>query len=161
MIWPFPMESIHPMVVHFPIALLLTAVGLDLAALIAKRPAWHRVALWNLSLGTLAAGAAVWTGLRAEEAAKHTFEIHQVMMQHERLGITTLILGVMAASYRVMRRDQLTTRGRLATLAIMLAMTGTLLYGAHLGGRMVFEFGVGGTFGIGEEHSNTEPHHHD
>ena len=32
------MESLHPLVVHFPIALLLSAVGLDLAALALKRP---------------------------------------------------------------------------------------------------------------------------
>ena len=60
--WPFPMESAHPLVVHFPIALLLTAVLLDLAALVLRRPGLHRIALWNLSLGALGAGIAVLTG---------------------------------------------------------------------------------------------------
>lgn len=142
-----PMESVHPLVVHFPIALLLTAILLDLAALALRRPALHRVALWNLALGTLGAAAAVWTGLRAAEIAKHTFAIHQVMELHRKLGIATLILGGFAVAWRLVVRDRLSRPWRVATLFIMLAMTGTLIYGAHLGGRLVYEFGVGGTFG--------------
>ena len=145
--WPFPMESVHPMVVHFPIALLLAAVGLDLAALGLKRPGLHRVALWNLALGTLGAGLAVATGLQAEDVAKHSFEIWQVIALHKRLGISTLILGLMTVSWRLAKRDRLTSRARILTTLAMLAMTMTLAYGAYLGGRLVYEFGVGGRFG--------------
>ena len=142
------MQSLHPLVVHFPIALLLTGAGLELLAWIFKRPGLRTVALWNLSLGTLAAGAAVWTGLRAEDVAKHSFEIWQVLELHERLGISTLILGVMVVSWRLARRDQLSDRARFLTRVLMLAMVGTLICGAYLGGRLVYEFGVGGTFGV-------------
>ena len=139
------------MVVHFPIALLLTGVGVDLAALALRRPGWHRVALWNLALGTAAAGLAVGTGLRAEAVAKHSFEIWQVMALHERLGITTLILGLLSVSWRLAKRDELTRRARLLTIVVSLVMIGTLAWGAHLGGRLVYEFGVGGLFGhVGE-----------
>ena len=145
--WPFPMESIHPMVVHFPIALLLTALFVDGLALILKRPTLHRVALWNLSLGTLGAGVAVLTGLQAEDVAKHSFEIWQIMQLHKRLGITTLILGMMVTSWRWSKRDQLSQRARLLTVVGMLVMASTISLGAYLGGRMVYEFGVGGSFG--------------
>ena len=139
------------MVVHFPIALLLTGVGVDLAARALRRPVWHRVALWNLALGTAAAGLAVGTGLRAEAVAKHSFEIWQVMALHERLGITTLILGLLSVSWRLAKRDELTRRARLLTIVVSLVMIGTLAWGAHLGGRLVYEFGVGGLFGhVGE-----------
>ena len=69
------MNNIHPMVVHFPIALLLSAWLLDVLALITKRPRLHQFALCHLMLGVLGAGAAVLTGLQAEEMAKHSFEI--------------------------------------------------------------------------------------
>ena len=141
------MESLHPLIVHFPIALLLTSVGLDLAGLILCRSGLHRIALWNLALGTLGAGAAVLTGLQAEDMAKHSFEIWRIMQLHERLGISTLILGLMGTGYRLARRDALSARARLFTLLLALAMTGTLSFGAYLGGRMVYEFGVGGSFG--------------
>jgi len=145
--WPFPMESVHPMVVHFPIALVMTALLLDGSALILKRPQLHRVALWNLSLGTLGAGAAVWTGYRAAEIAKHSFEIHQVMELHRKLGVATLILGGLLVVARLWSRDRLGSRARGVALFLAAVMVGSLAYGAHLGGRLVYEFGVGGPFG--------------
>jgi len=141
------MESAHPLVVHFPIALLLAAVLIDLLALALRRPALHRIALWNLALGTLGAAAAVWTGLRAEGVAKHTFAIHQVMELHQKLGVATVLLGALVAAWRLWTRDRLGAHGRMLTLVLMVIMSGTLAYGAHLGGRLVYEFGVGGTFG--------------
>lgn len=141
------MESVHPLVIHFPIALLLTALLLDALALVFKRPQLHRVALWNLLLGTLGAGLAVWTGTRAAEIAKHSMEIHQVMELHRKLGIATLVLGVLIVGRRFLKRDRLATRERILTLLVMLAMAGTLGFGAHLGGRLVYEFGVGGSYG--------------
>ena len=141
------MESVHPLIVHFPIALLLTALVLDLLAVARKRPAWHRIALWNLALGTLGAAAAVATGLQAEDVAKHSFEIWQIIELHKRLGITTLILGMMVAGWRLAHRDQLTPRARFLTLAATVIMASTLSIGGYLGGRLVYEFGVGGSFG--------------
>ncbi len=141
------MESLHPLIVHFPIALLLTAVFIDLSALVFKRPGWHRVGLWNLTLGTCAAGVAVLTGLQAEDVAKHSFEVWQVLALHKRLGLSTLILGLMGVACRLRRRDRLNRRERLATLVLAAIMTGTLTWGAYLGGRLVYEFGVGGRFG--------------
>ena len=160
MSWPFPQESAHPLVVHFPIALLLTAVGLDLLALILKRQHLYGVALWNLALGTLGAGVAVWTGDQASDIAKHSFEIYQVMELHRKLGIATLILGSLAVVWRLWRRDQLGCWARRLALLMMLGMTGTLAYGAHLGGRLVYEFGVGGAFGRSDAASPHERRHH-
>ncbi len=149
-----PMESVHPLIVHFPIALLLTAFWLDVAAVVLRRDTLHRVSFWNLALGVLGAGAAVLSGLRAEEIAKHSFEIHEVIELHERMGIITLILGLMWLGWRIMKRDRLGPAARLASLALGAAMVSTLTVGAYLGGRLVYEFGVGGTFGQPANTSN-------
>lgn len=141
------MESLHPLIVHFPIALLLSALACDILALVLRREALHRVGLWNLALGTLGAGAAVWTGLQAEEVAKHSFEIFQVMDRHERLGQITLGLAVVTLGWRLWRRDRFALPARLGVLLLMTLMAASLAYGAHLGGRLVYEFGVGGSFG--------------
>lgn len=141
------MQTMHPLFVHFPIALILSALALDLLALALKRPAIHRIALWNLSLGALAAGAAVITGRIAEESAKRSFEIERVLERHERLAYVTLILALLISGWRLLKRDQLTPRLRLLTILGMLALAASLGAGAFLGGRMVYEFGVGGSFG--------------
>jgi uncharacterized membrane protein len=142
------MESIHPLFVHFPIALLLTAAGLDVLAVLLRRSAIHQIALWNLALGSLAAGVAVWTGLQAAEIAKHGFEIHKVMEKHEQLGIAAAVLAGVAALARILLRHRTYGWVRGASLAIMLGLAGLVIYTAHLGGRLVYEFGVGGTFAV-------------
>ena len=140
------METVHPLIVHFPIALLLTSAGLDLAAVALRRPTLHRIALWNLVLGTLGAGAAVWTGLRAEEVAKHSFEIWRIITLHKRLGFCTLILGLMGGGARLITRDRLSPTARGGTMLLAVLMATTLTWGAYLGGRLVYECGVGGSF---------------
>ncbi|MBI4355164.1 MAG: DUF2231 domain-containing protein [Candidatus Omnitrophica bacterium] len=137
------MQSIHPLVVHFPIALLLAAVGLEMVAMAAKRPGLHTISLWNLWLGTLGAAAAVLTGWQAEELASHSMAIHEVMAWHERLGLTTLGLAACITAVRLWRRDQCSARLRTATLVMLALLTVSVAVGAHLGGRLVYEFGVG------------------
>ena len=141
------MESLHPLIVHFPIALLLTSVGLDSAALLLRRPGWHRIALWNLVLGTFGAGGAVLSGLHAEEMAKHSFEIWKLITLHERLGFCTLSLGIVGSVVRLLMRDRLGSLARAVTMFLALAMVTTISWGAFLGGRLVYELGVGGSFG--------------
>ena len=156
--WPFSLESIHPVIVHFPIALLLTAVMLDLVAMIGAWPTLHRAALWNLALGAVAAGLAVWTGLEAEEAAKGPDAIYTIIGLHEKLGISTLVLSAVLLGWRLIKLDRLTRRARLLTLPLMLAMVGTVTFGAYLGGRLFYEFGVGSRLGLSQAGSmNVSP----
>ena len=140
------MQAIHPLLVHFPIALLLTATLLDVAALLLKRPQLHRVSLWNLCLGSIAAALTVLSGRAAAEVAKHSFEIWQVMERHEHLGYITLTLSLLLCAWRLWKRDLLSTKTRLVVILLSLLMTASLALGAHLGGRLVYEFGVGGVF---------------
>lgn len=144
------MESLHPMTVHFPVALLLAAFAVETLALLwpgRPHPAWHRVSLWNLCLGAAGAGAAVTTGRLAEAAAKHSFEIYEIMELHERLGFAVLWLAAGVAGLRLLSRDRLGRIGRWAAWGALAAACGIMAYGAHLGGRLVYEFGVGGSYG--------------
>ncbi|MCM8812173.1 MAG: DUF2231 domain-containing protein [Candidatus Omnitrophica bacterium] len=141
------MENLHPVFVHFPVALLLTSCGIEAAALALKRSAWHRVSIWNLALGTIGAAAAVVTGRMAQETAKHTFEIHQVMSLHEKLGYVVLGLCSAVLAWRLLRKDRLKTAYRWLAWGLLLAACGVMVFSAHLGGRLVYEFGVGGIYG--------------
>ncbi len=155
------MENFHPLTVHFPIALLMAALLIETLALAFKKSTWHRIALWNLALGTLGAAVAVLTGRQAAATAKHSFEIHQIMILHERLGYAVLALAVVTVGWRLLKRDALSRRGRWVTWGLLGLACGILAFSAHLGGRMVYEFGVGGSYGrsggiVVEEH----PHVH-
>ncbi len=60
--------NIHPMIVHFPIVLLIIAVLFDTAGLILKKFTWlQKSALLLYLLGTIAAGVAFLTGRAASD----------------------------------------------------------------------------------------------
>ena len=141
------MESLHPMVVHFPIALLLTALLIETPALILRKISWHTVSLWTCGLGTLGAAAAVLTGRQAMGAAKHSFEIGEIMELHEHLGYVILALASLVTIWRLVKKDSLSIRARWLAWSVLAVACGTLTFSANLGGRMVYEFGVGGSFG--------------
>lgn len=62
---------IHPMVVHFPIALWLASALFDLMGWRSQDPLYRRMAYWLVGLGLLGAGVSIalgWTDLFAVEA---------------------------------------------------------------------------------------------
>ena len=141
------MESLHPITVHFPLALLVTALLLETLALLLRRPQWHRLSLWNLGLGAAGALAAVLTGRQAMAAAKHSMEIYRIMELHERLGYAVLALVILGAVCRIAARDHLAPRVRGVFWVLLAVACGLMGFSAHLGGRLVYEFGVGGSYG--------------
>ncbi len=61
------MPPLHSFLVHFPIALLFMAWGLDVFALLRKRPEVARAAWLNQIVGTVGVIVAVGTGLWAKQ----------------------------------------------------------------------------------------------
>ena len=141
------MDNLHPITVHFPIALLLAAFAVETLALFLNKPGWHRISLWNLCLGALGAGVAVLAGRMAEETAKHSYEIGEVMELHEKLGYAVLGLALFTAVVRWFFHDQMGKGARWAVWALLGIACGVMVFSAHLGGRLVYEFGVGGSYG--------------
>lgn len=141
------MESLHPLLVHFPIALLMAALLLETLALLFVRPQWHRLSLWNLALGATGAGMAVLSGRQAMAVAKHSMEIYRIMELHERLGYAVLVVVALTVGWRLVTRDHLNRKTRWLLWVLLAVACGLMGFGAHLGGRMVYEFGVGGSYG--------------
>ena len=54
--------DLHPLVIHFPIVLPITAVALDLVDAVFERPAWLGAAATNLSAAGAAAAADAYRG---------------------------------------------------------------------------------------------------
>lgn len=141
------MESVHPILTHFPLALLTAAFLVEGLALVLRRPVLHVVSLWNLMLGTLGAAGAVFSGRQAMAVAKHSMEIHEVMQTHERIGYGVLVMAAAVLVWRLSARDVLGPRARWVALLLLGLTCSAMGLGAHLGGRMVYEFGVGGSYG--------------
>ena len=125
----------------------MAAFLIETLALVFRKPQWHRISLWNLGLGTLGALVAVMAGREAMAVAKHSFEIHEVMEWHERLGYGVLALGLGVTGWRLSAADRLGNRSRWIAWALLGIACGVIAFSAHLGGRLVYEFGVGGSYG--------------
>ena len=157
------MQNIHPLIVHFPIALLFTALLFDLLGWLLKKPELHSAAKWNLWLGTVGAAAAVGSGLWAASIVEHSEEVHQIMETHETLGLVVLGISIVLSGWRWVKEITFSQKPWFIFLALSVIMVATMSVGAYLGGRMVYEYGVGGKAvaveGVGHEHGHS-PHEH-
>ena len=141
---------IHPMLVHFPIVLLITAVAMDIIVLLIKKDLATReclplIALSALLLGTLSAGiAAIFGDIALDKAISLGFtsgplETHETM---------ALITTAVFSSYCLLRLLTVWRRyplqgsiGWLSTLPGMLGVV-LLIITAYYGGELVYHFGV-------------------
>jgi uncharacterized membrane protein len=149
-----PSDGLHPLIVHFPLGLLLTAPVFLLMALFwsGRRRELLLVSFVTVALGTLGAVAAVWSGENGEHAAKGVQGAGSVLHDHEELAelARNLFLGMTAvlgaATLLVYLKPKLSPRVTgVITIALLLlyAPPGLVLANAgHQGGRLVHELGV-------------------
>jgi len=135
--------NIHPLFVHFPIALFTSSLAFYLLGSVFKTESLLGAGKWCLYFGTLAAGLTVWTGLQAAETVSHAGAVHDIMEIHETLGITVLSLALILSGWVFFSKAHLPLKARIPFLIGMILLVLILIQGADLGGRMVFLHGVG------------------
>lgn len=84
-----PWEAMHPLLVHFPVALLLVVPLLIVAGAIAggeRGRTWLQASLLLMLLGTAGAWVAVASGEAGEEAAERVPGTKDLLHEHEELG---------------------------------------------------------------------------
>ena len=136
------MDNIHPMLVHFPIALFTSFFLMDLIGVIAKKSQWRYVASWLLYLGTVAAIFTVIAGLFAADSVVHGDDVHGIMERHERIGISVLSLALFLSAWRLKGWGMNSASGKTAFLGASSLLFFLLALGADLGGLMVYKYGV-------------------
>ena len=132
------LEQMHPALVHVPIALLPLSVGADLiGGMIRNGPllSFAKTASCIAAAGAL--GSAV-TGLIAGEEVNVEGASMDVLMTHRNLNFFAVIVASGMAIWRVSHR-----RPNAAYLATGIIGVGILTYTSYLGGKLVYETGVG------------------
>ena len=139
--------NIHPMIVHFPIGLLVFAVILDLLQWIPRLG--DKLGLTTLILyaaGTLGSIAAFWTGRLASETVQVSVQAQTVMTDHDDWALYTTIFFLVFTLIRVGLYLAGRDRGRFLrvffTLAALAGM-GMLWQTGELGKKLVYKHGVG------------------
>ena len=136
------MDNIHPLLVHFPIAFLSIFFALDLVATLAKKNQWHHVASWFLYFGTISSLFTVIAGLIAANTVEHEDNVHEIMEHHEHIGLTILILAVSLSLWRIMSGGLISRIGNPFHLMLSALLCALIIFGADLGGLMVYQYGV-------------------
>ena len=149
-------QALHPLVVHFPIALLLIAPVFILIGIVQEpsrgRP-FHLAGLILMLLGTASIFLATSTGEAARKHAALTAETRAVVEQHEEIAQTTEITfsaltAIFAAilfvpgSQRREPNQVISTVLPLVFLVFYAAGAVLLVHATEQGGRLVHEFGV-------------------
>lgn len=138
-----PIEVLHPMTVHFPIALLIVAFVVETLALAFRMPAWHRVSFWNLVLGTWGAlAAAITGGVAAAVAQPPSWESRTVLNLHSVWGTLAFACAAAIASFHLAAGKEMPRRSRWIAWGLLGVTCGVITFASHLGARLVYEYGV-------------------
>lgn len=149
-------DALHPLIIHFPIALLLVAPLFIIAALLVSAPrrqAFMISALALMMLGTASVYVALSTGEAAGKLAERTTQVNTVLERHEDLAertrltftVLTVILAGMLAVPRLVKWEPSRATSAIILVVFLVLYGGAaqlLISTAHHGGLLVHQFGV-------------------
>lgn len=145
--------NIHPMIVHFPIVLLLLAVLLDISGLLLKKFNWvEKSALLLYILGTIAAAAAFLTGRAASDSIDIPANVIPAINEHADWAEITLWFFI---AFTVIRFSLLFFSSIKKIVLITIVLIGLIgIYfvyqTAEHGAKLVFGYGLGTGYIINE-----------
>ncbi|MFT5170809.1 MAG: putative membrane protein [Candidatus Marinamargulisbacteria bacterium] len=139
------MPNIHPLLIHFPIAFLMAAFVCEVIGRFSNKDYFKKTAKWTLLLGTISLGIAAFTGWLGHKTVSHSESSYALIEQHQRLGFITLGIFVVLVLLRFIALPKVEKKKPLIALILIINLVGLgiMTWGAHLGGRLVFEMGVG------------------
>lgn len=156
------MSNIHPLVVHFPIALLSLFILLDVFGWLLRKQAWRRFAGGLLYLGTVTAGLAVIAGLIAEETVAHGQNVHEILEKHELFGFSILTLSAVLSIWRFFSGGLVKGAANILYFLFSIILMVLIIIGADLGGLMVYKYGVAveAVEKVSQQHFHEHNHSH-
>ncbi len=129
---------LHPMVVHFPIALLTVAAVIEAWHVLRRRPVPSEAGTYCLAFGVAGAVASVCLGTLNAAHQSMTGEAAAALERHQVMGwiSTVAAMGALGAGQFVRRAGQMRT---VAVYVGLLVVTGAVVGATgHLGGELVY-----------------------
>lgn len=138
---PYP-DTIHPIVVHFVIAMVLFAVFCDGIAYFTKNSQLYEVSWWNLAFATVSIFIAVIFGQIEAGLAEPYGGAIAMLDLHTLLGwsLSGLVAGVTAWRYVI--RAQNKPRLPIPYMAASLVLVALVIFQTYLGDLLVWVYGL-------------------
>jgi uncharacterized membrane protein len=136
-------HPIHPIVVHFPIALLFTSVFFEVLGTLMERELYREFGYWLLVLGLLGGVVAAGTGFWSEDAAKAAGVPEEAIDRHETFAVMSVIVFGLMLVFRRWVRGRWSKRYR--AIYLVLGAAGVIVLGTagYFGGDLVYRYGAG------------------
>ena len=138
--------NLHPLVVHFPIAILTAAFVADLITCVVPHPTKvGHISTWLYTIGASLAVLAYFSGDAAVRTVSISLDAIPVLQAHSDWAFRATWSFVFFSSIRLAMSyiHPPTTRQRLVTFFIAMVSLCALSFTVLYGSRLVFEYGVG------------------
>jgi uncharacterized membrane protein len=126
---------LHPLLIHFPIALVIAAALAEIAAIVTRKGDWRTVAVGNVRAGAVFALVATIAGWRL--ALSPEMELSPLLEWHRWLGTAATVAALAAALTTGGVHRQSALRVRIYRIALFAAGTLVAVAG-HFGGLLVW-----------------------
>ncbi|MBN2616648.1 MAG: DUF2231 domain-containing protein [Bacteroidales bacterium] len=144
-------SHLHPMIVHFPIALLLTGLLFDIIGLFAKKAFFSKAGFYLLILGTLGVAVAYLTGHFAGSGITEQGALKQALETHQAAAELTVWLVSITAAFRMVIEIFKKYKGVFKALAFVLFLASALAIArtGYYGGELVYKHAAGVQLNLG------------
>ena len=130
-------DEIHPLIIHFPIALLSTGFLFDFLSYLLKKKSLELAGWWNLILGMVSALCAIVTGLIVDCGSKPSLmdEPFPLYTNHGSLQILASCVFMVLLLWRGRLQGMLPSKSKMILLYLSVSgiAVSILFYGSHLG----------------------------
>ena len=152
----FDTSHLHPMIIHFPIALLIIGFLADIIGVMFKKDFFTKAGFYLLILGTLGVVASYITGNIAGEGVEEAGALKQALENHEDAAQLSLWLMVAAAVVRIAVVSIKKYTGIFKYVALTLFLLGVLsiVRTGYYGGELVYKHAAGVQFNLGLDLTN-------
>ncbi len=149
----FDTTHIHPMIVHFPIALIIVGFLADFTGAIRKNEFFGKVGFYLLILGTLGVIAAYFSGNLAGGGITEAGTLKRALETHEEAAELSLWLMTGVAVIRLALTAVKRYQGALRWITVFLFFLGVLsiVRTGYYGGELVFKHAAGVQFNLGAD----------
>jgi len=147
----FDTTHIHPMIVHFPIALLIIGFLAEFISVVFKKEFFGKAGFYLLILGTLGVVAAYISGNIAGDGLTEAGALKDAIEKHEDAAAVTLWLMVAVSVVRVGFVLLKKYEGAFKWISLILFFIGVLSIArtGYYGGELVFKHAAGVQFNLG------------
>ena len=132
---PYSLETIHPLLVHFPIALFSTGLFFDILAKLLNNEELDHAGFWTMLMALISSPFTIIAGIFAFMEEGSWLDLYQ--FQHGILVLisTLLLLVLFWARIKFQLDFRYSGLKRNIYLALHILAVGILFYGAHLGAK--------------------------